>query len=138
MKRSALVVTFLPLFAICWVVLHFWYLPWTASRIVGLAVLGLGLILLTIARIQLGNSFSLKPEATQLVTHGFYAKIRNPIYLFGVFVFAGLFLYIGQPYFLLLLVPVIAMQISRARAEARVLEEKFGAEYRAYRAQTWF
>lgn len=138
MKRSALVVTFLPLFAICWIVLHYWYLPWTASRIVGLTVLGTGLILLTIARIQLGNSFSMKPEATQLVTHGLYAKIRNPIYLFGMFVFVGLFLYIEQPYFLVLLPPMIAMQISRARAEAHVLEEKFGDEYRAYRAQTWF
>ena len=138
MKRSALIVTFVPLFAICWIVLHFWHLPWTAARIVGLAVLGIGLILLTIARIQLGNSFSMSPEATQLVTRGLYAKIRNPIYFFGFFVIAGLFLYIEQPYFLLLLAPVIAMQISRGRAEARVLEEKFGDEYRAYRAQTWF
>jgi protein-S-isoprenylcysteine O-methyltransferase Ste14 len=33
---------------------------------------------------------------------------------------------------------LIPMQIVRARKEARVLEEKFGEEYRAYRARTWF
>jgi protein-S-isoprenylcysteine O-methyltransferase Ste14 len=30
------------------------------------------------------------------------------------------------------------MQIMRARKESQVLEAKFGDEYRAYRAQTWF
>ena len=138
MKRSAFIVTSLPLLAICWIVWHFWGLPWTALRIVGLTTLGVGLILLTLARIQLGNSFSMRPQATQLITHGLYAKVRNPIYLFGLFVFSGVFLYIDQPYLFLILLPVIAMQISRARAEARVLEEKFGDEYRAYRASTWF
>lgn len=138
MKRSALVVTVLPLFAICWLVWDFWGSPWTLLRIAGLALLGVGLIFLTLARIELGNSFSLKPEATRLVTHGLYARIRNPIYLFGLFVFSGLFLYINQPYLLLVLFPVIVLQIFRARAEARVLEEKFGEGYRTYRAKTWF
>jgi protein-S-isoprenylcysteine O-methyltransferase Ste14 len=38
----------------------------------------------------------------------------------------------------LLLVPVLILQIIRARAESRVLEEHFGDEYRRYRASTWF
>jgi protein-S-isoprenylcysteine O-methyltransferase Ste14 len=38
----------------------------------------------------------------------------------------------------LLIVPVLILQITRARAEARVLEAHFGDEYRRYRASTWF
>ena len=40
-------------------------------------------------------------------------------------------------YLLLFLVPVLILQITRARAEARVLEEHFGDDYRRYRALTW-
>jgi protein-S-isoprenylcysteine O-methyltransferase Ste14 len=78
------------------------------------------------------------PQAKKLVTHGLYSRIRNPIYFFGAFVVAGLFLFLERPYFLLLLVPVLILQISRANAESRVLEEKFGDEYRRYKASTWF
>src|SRR6266850_470336 len=92
--------------------------------------------LLAIARIQLGNSFSLAPQATQLVTRGIYSRIRNPIYLFGTFVFSGLFLFLERPLLLLLLVPVLILQVSRARAEARVLEAHFGDQYRQYKAVT--
>jgi protein-S-isoprenylcysteine O-methyltransferase Ste14 len=43
-----------------------------------------------------------------------------------------------RPLLLLLLVPVLILQISRARAEARVLEAHFGDQYRQYKAATWF
>jgi hypothetical protein len=52
--------------------------------------------------------------------------------------FAGLILYLNRPWLLFALVPVAIMQLARARAESRVLEERFGDEYRAYRARTWF
>ena len=41
------------------------------------------------------------------------------------------------PWLLLLLV-LIPIQIVRAHQEARVLEDKFGDEYRKYRQGTWF
>jgi protein-S-isoprenylcysteine O-methyltransferase Ste14 len=112
--------------------------PWTPMRLAGLILLIPALVLLTISRIQLGNAFSLAPQATQLVTHGIYSRIRNPIYVFGSFVIVGLFLFLERPYLLLLLVPLLLLQISRARAEARVLEEHFGDQYRQYKAATWF
>jgi protein-S-isoprenylcysteine O-methyltransferase Ste14 len=87
MKRSALMVTIVPLLAIAYLVYAFARPPWTAMRIVGLTLMTSALILLTIARIQLGNSFSVAPQATQLVTHGIYSRIRNPVYVFGTFVF---------------------------------------------------
>jgi protein-S-isoprenylcysteine O-methyltransferase Ste14 len=86
----------------------------------------------------LGNSFSVSPQATQLVTRGIYSRIRNPIYVFGTLVFTGLFLFLERPFLLLLLVPVLILQITRAGAEARVLEAHFGDEYRQYKAHTWF
>ena len=40
--------------------------------------------------------------------------------------------------FLLIFALIIPLQIWRGRKEASVLEEKFGDEYRQYRAGTWF
>ena len=113
--------------------------PWTPLRITGLAVALIFLALLSIARFQLGNNFSIAPEAHQLVTTGVYSKIRNPVYVFGVIAIAGVVIY-NHLYIALaaMLAFVIPMQVMRARAEARVLEAKFGDEYRNYRAKTWF
>jgi protein-S-isoprenylcysteine O-methyltransferase Ste14 len=138
MKRSTLIVTIVPLLAIAYLVYAFARPPWTTMRMVGLILMTPALILLTIARIQLGNSFSIAPRATKLVTHGIYSRIRNPVYVFGTFVFTGLFLFLERPLLLLLLLPVLILQIVRARAEARVLEQHFGEQYRQYRATTWF
>jgi protein-S-isoprenylcysteine O-methyltransferase Ste14 len=104
---------------------------------------GLGLamsafLLWATARWQLGRSFSVKPRAKALVTHGIYSRIRNPIYTFGLLWIAGLILVVGRPEWLVVLLALLPMQFIRARKEARVLEEKFGEEYRAYRRRTWF
>jgi protein-S-isoprenylcysteine O-methyltransferase Ste14 len=138
MKRGALVVTIVPLLGITYLVYTFARPPWTAMRIVGLTFMTPALLLLTIARIQLGNSFSIAPQATKLVTHGIYSRIRNPVYVFGTFVFTGLFLFLDRPLLLLFLLPVLILQIVRARAEARILEQHFGEQYRQYRSTTWF
>ena len=112
--------------------------PWTPTRIVGV-VIGLpSLALLVLARVQLGGSFSVRPKAQALVTHGLYSRIRNPIYLFGALAIAGIFLYMNQPLYLWLFVVLIPLQIYRARQEGKVLEAKFGDEYRQYRSGTWF
>ena len=52
--------------------------------------------------------------------------------------FAGLFLYMDRPLFLVALIPVAVMQFVRARQESKALEARFGDEYRAYKARTWF
>lgn len=110
----------------------------TLLRIFGLLLTAVSFVLWMTARIQLGRSFSIAPKATALVTRGLYSKIRNPIYVFSATWIAGLALALGHPIALLLVVPVIPMQIARARREARVLEESFGEAYREYRRKTWF
>src|SRR5277367_6601968 len=80
MQRSAFMVTVVPLVAIAGIVYEFAHPPWTALRIAGLIVMTIALILLTVSRIQLGNSFSLTPQAKKLVTHGIYSRIRNPTF----------------------------------------------------------
>jgi protein-S-isoprenylcysteine O-methyltransferase Ste14 len=124
----------LGLFAFLWI----WPGPWTSQRIVGGALLIFGMLLVFTARLQLGRSFSITPQARQLVTHGLYSKMRNPIYVFGTIAIAGLCLILQRPALWLLVILVMALQTVRARKEARVLEAKFGDEYRAYRRRTWF
>lgn len=138
MNWKARLVTFLPIVAISFLIWEFWTPRFSSLRLVGLVVLVPSLLLLTIARLQLGNAFSISPEARELVSHGLYSKIRNPVYVFSAFVIAALFLYINMPLLLLAFVVVIPIQIVRAKAEASVLEKKFGDAYRSYRARTWF
>ena len=90
-----------------------------------------------VARWTLGKSFSVTPQARQLVTHGIYSKVRNPIYVFSAVLFTGVLLMIQQKYGWVLLVVLVLVQTIRARQESRVLEAKFGDEYREYRKRTW-
>jgi protein-S-isoprenylcysteine O-methyltransferase Ste14 len=91
-----------------------------------------------VARLQLGKSFSVTAQARHLVTTGLYSKIRNPIYVFGLVLIVGIIVYLGQYWWLFGVIPLLAMQYWRVRAESAVLEAKFGDEYRQYKARTWF
>jgi protein-S-isoprenylcysteine O-methyltransferase Ste14 len=111
--------------------------PWTPMRIAAVIVGLPSFLLVIVARIQLGGSFSVRPRAEALVTHGLYSRIRNPLYLFSALTVAAFLLYIQQPLALFVLVVLIPLQFYRARQEERILEDKFGEEYRQYRARTW-
>jgi protein-S-isoprenylcysteine O-methyltransferase Ste14 len=127
--------------AIALIVISFLFLrpgEWSRTRWVGIAIVIPAAVFLFIARWQLGESFSVTPQARKLVTQGIYSKIRNPIYVFSALFIVGVFLSLGYPYALLLLVIVIPAQIVRAGKEAKVLEARFGDEYREYRKGTWF
>jgi len=113
-------------------------LPWTVPHIVGLAVAGPSFILFVLARIQLGKAFSVQAKATTLVTTGIYSRIRNPIYVFGALMIAGVMIWLERPWLLLCFAVLIPMQIYRSRKEEQVLAEKFGAAYEEYKRQTWF
>lgn len=118
--------------------IHYGSKPWTPTRIAGVVIALPSLALLVLARIELGGSFSVRPKAQALVTHGLYSRIRNPIYVFGGLVIAGVFLYINQPRDLWLFAVIIPLQIYRARQEEKVLHARFGEEYQQYKSRTWF
>lgn len=138
MNRSARIITTVMFALFAFVIYRFASLPWTPLRIVGLILMIAAIVLLTIARRQLGTSFSITPQVKHLVTRGIYSRIRNPIYVFSSLALMGLFLYMQKPYLLLILLVLIPLQIIRARAESRLLEEHFGDDYRRYKASTWF
>jgi len=112
--------------------------PWDLQRRIGSVLVVAGEAGIAVARYQLGRSFAVRAEARQLVTHGVYSKIRNPIYVFGTVLIAGIVLATHRPMLWLLLLFIVIMQVVRARREAQVLEAAFGEAYREYRRKTWF
>jgi protein-S-isoprenylcysteine O-methyltransferase Ste14 len=112
--------------------------PWTVMRIGGAILAVVAYTLLVTARIQLGKSFSVRPEAKKLVTHGLYARIRNPMYVFVDLMLFGLILALHLHWLLVIFAAFVVFQARQARREAGVLREKFGQAYLDYCEQTWF
>ncbi len=123
------------------VVVFLWYalsLPLTPMRLAGLALIIPAFVLFLVARMQLGDAFNIKAKASELVTTGIYSRIRNPIYVFGGLMLAGLILWFERPLFLLVFAVLIPLQIMRVRKEEQVLEARFGTAYLEYKQKTWF
>ena len=113
-------------------------LPWTALRIATAMFALIGYVMFVTARLQLGKSFGVTPQAKELVTLGLYSRIRNPIYVFVDVMIFGLILALHL-YWLFAVYPLlVAMHVFRAHREANVLKEKFQQAYLDYCAQTWF
>jgi protein-S-isoprenylcysteine O-methyltransferase Ste14 len=94
--------------------------------------------LVVLARLQLGKSFAVAPKANDLVTKGLYSRLRHPMYLFVDLTVCGIALAVHRWYVLLLLIILLPLQMRNARAERKILQEKFGEQYDAYRRATWF
>jgi protein-S-isoprenylcysteine O-methyltransferase Ste14 len=123
------------------VVLFLWHalsLPLTPMRLAGLALVIPAFALFLVARMQLGDAFSVEARASDLVTTGIYSRIRNPIYVFGGLMLAGMIVWFERPLFLLIFAVLIPLQIMRVRKEEQVLEAKFGTAYLEYKQKTWF
>ena len=106
--------------------------------LIGAAIAVPGFVLWMLARLQLGSSFAVTAQARQLVTHGLYSKIRNPIYFFATFAILGTAICVNKPSFYGFIVLLTLFQMLRIRSEEKVLEAKFGDAYRDYRRRTWF
>jgi protein-S-isoprenylcysteine O-methyltransferase Ste14 len=124
--------------AVVWACMHASSVEWNWVRAGGAAIAGVSLVLLIVARLQLGSAFSIQAKARKLVTTGIYSRIRNPIYVFGGIFILGVSLLVENWELALLVVVLVPMQVARARKEARVLSAAFGDEYARYKAGTWF
>jgi protein-S-isoprenylcysteine O-methyltransferase Ste14 len=89
-----------------------------------------------VAASRLGDSFSLMPEARNLVTTGPYAVIRHPLYLAEMIGILGLVLQFEQPWALFLGAAVFGLQYWRTVFEERILTQAY-PDYATYRARTW-
>jgi protein-S-isoprenylcysteine O-methyltransferase Ste14 len=120
--------------------IDFWTLDGEAVRWLGFVLFAVGGVLRVAPVFVLGRRFSglvaIQPDH-RLVTEGIYRLIRNPSYL-GLLVNAlGWALAfragVGVALTVLMIVPLVA----RMRSEERLLADRFGSEYEAYRARTW-
>lgn len=112
--------------------------PLDSYTIAGTAVMLPSYIFLIMARVQLGRSFAVSPQAKELVTRGLYSKIRHPVYFFAQLFLLGVVIAFRSLSWLGLWTILLILQMVRARREEQVLEERFGAAYAEYRKSTWF
>jgi protein-S-isoprenylcysteine O-methyltransferase Ste14 len=84
---------------------------------------------------HLGRSFSVMPEARQLVTDGPYARIRHPLYLGEAVSFLGLTLQYLSLFAITIFAVQIGFQLVRMKHEESVLSGLF-PEYLAYKLRT--
>jgi protein-S-isoprenylcysteine O-methyltransferase Ste14 len=104
---------------------------WTAAL-----VTALGLLFAAWARAVLGRNWSgtvTIKEDHQLLTTGPYAVVRHPLYTGMIVAFAGSAGALGQWRGVLAVLIVWAAWSRKLRLEERWMEERFGAQYAAYR-----
>jgi protein-S-isoprenylcysteine O-methyltransferase Ste14 len=112
--------------------------PWTGVRIAGAMLAVIAYALVIASRVQLGKSFSVRPQATELVAHGLYSRIANPMYVFLDIMLLGLILASTWNWLFAILPVLMVFQVWQAGREAKVLQQKFGQAYLDYRKQIWF
>jgi protein-S-isoprenylcysteine O-methyltransferase Ste14 len=100
----------------------------------GLAAVAGGTVLAVGALLQLRGVENID----HLVTTGFFARVRHPMYLGFVLWILGWAVFHGAIVSLAIGLIGIGNILLWRRLEERDLEGSYGAAYRSYRAQTWF
>ena len=116
---------------------YFWYNKyrnndWNIIKSIGAVIAIPSYILWSIARFQLGLSFSILPSANNLVTTGLYSVVRHPIYFFSGLSILGYILLVGEYLWLYGFVILIPIQLYRAYLEDVLLSKSFGRDYAVY------
>jgi len=109
----------------------------SVENIAGVVLAVVSFVLVIVSRVQLGKAFAVTPQAKDLVTHGVYSRLRHPMYVFLDLAICGIALAVGRWYVLLPLAILVPLQMRNARREGKLLQEKFGERYEAYRRGTW-
>lgn len=111
-----------------------------ATPALGILLFVLGFALTVVAQLAMGASWRIgvdRNEATALVTHGVFARVRNPIYTGILLVLAGMLLLVPS----LLATAALACTWIALQLQVRAVEEAYlmrthGERYRAYARQT--
>lgn len=126
---------------IYWIAANALFLTLLSSSInqwIGIAITNIAFIFWIIARVQLGNAFSITPKSSFLVTTGLYSRLRHPVYYFSILALSGVCIFIGNPFLVLVVSGLVLLEWYRIAKEDTLLANKFGKEYAEYRKQTWF
>jgi protein-S-isoprenylcysteine O-methyltransferase Ste14 len=105
----------------------------------GLALSLAGLGLLTWVHLSLGRYWSPDLELREqhrLIVHGPFARIRHPMYSAACLFFVGAGLTSGNWAVLLPGILIVSLLLVRIQREERMLLERFGAEYEAYKRRS--
>jgi protein-S-isoprenylcysteine O-methyltransferase Ste14 len=98
-----------------------------------LTLVGSGLIVVTI--VHLGRSFSIAPQARNLVTRGPYAFVRHPLYAAEEIALIGVAMHVVWYAAIPFLAAHVTLQLRRMAFEEKLLGEVF-PRYRAYARRT--
>ena len=75
---------------------------------------------------------------SKIISTGVFSVSRNPLYLGGIFILAGISLVFNLPWVLILLIPSIAAcHYVLVVPEENYLDARFGEEYRLYSARVY-
>jgi len=134
-----LVVIFIYAFIPSWhkFLLPFWYLEYDALVWIGWVLLILSLILVWNAQSNMRESWRIgidEENKTELVTSGFFAISRNPIFLGIMIANIGLFLVLPNAFTLLIISLSTVSVNTQIRLEEEFLEKAFGEKYREYKS----
>jgi len=118
--------------------LTFWYLEYDALVWIGWVLLILSLILVWNAQSNMRESWRIgidEENKTELVTSGFFAISRNPIFLGIMIANVGLFLVLPNAFTLLIIALSTVSINTQIRLEEEFLFKEFGENYTKYKAR---
>jgi protein-S-isoprenylcysteine O-methyltransferase Ste14 len=119
--------------------LHTLLIGSTVAKIAGVFLVTVGLVVFISAFVSFGDSwrvgFDVKTPG-KLVTTGIFAFTRNPIYVFVILWFVGIFLINGTLIFLIFALLAIASMHYQISQEEKFCAELYGQQYQDYCATT--
>jgi protein-S-isoprenylcysteine O-methyltransferase Ste14 len=106
----------------------------------GLSIELSGVVLAVLARRSLGRNWSSEVRVAvdhELVRTGVYRRLRHPIYTGLLCLYLGLALQAGRLDALIGLLLIVLAYLRKIGLEERVLGDRFGAAFAAYRKSSW-
>ncbi len=111
----------------------------SVQSIIGLALIIIGLIIMTIGQVTHRRNYSgtvVIRENHQFITHGIYRFTRNPMYFGVIVLITGLPIYTASLYGFLTSLVLIPIILNRIRLEEKLLTEEFQDKYQKYKETT--